>query len=551
MKREDIRKLLGGYATGTLTAEERQALFEAALDDQELFDALTKEQPLRDLLEDPAARARLLAALDDSPLPSLVGQAFLPANPLSRLRPLEQWLWGHAVGIAAVACFLTVGGYVAWQARDWRKPTLMAEMERQSVAAPDSAPQARRVFKPEAATKKPAPAAMVLPAPLPVPAPSRSAPVNLPVPRMAPLPPPPPVPAPSRSALVNLPVPRMAPLPPPPPPEARRVAESVEVTGALPLLETQTAPRPNQLLPTAGAWPATPSVTILYDSGAITGASLYRPDMPQTGAAAARPSGPSPAEPLPAYGRGAGGFVATRSVGAARDGLSSVRAPQGARELYDPALAPTVPKSESAPVQAGGGRGGGGGAAARPRGKTDTAPAATPALGNFNVNGGQTWQTAQYADGAPPAARLGVRYQVLRRAATGEYQEMAAGSDLAVGDTVKLRFIPNFRGYLCAALEANPAVLLQRRMEPFEAVETPGIEVSYAPARLEMYVLFTREDQPRVDNASPGPFFMKVRQAAGASGMLSEAAGMEGVYVVNLAPGAAGDVPFIIALNFK
>ena len=52
MRPEDIRKLLGGYATGTLTAEERQALFEAALDDQALFDALAKEQPLRDLLDE-------------------------------------------------------------------------------------------------------------------------------------------------------------------------------------------------------------------------------------------------------------------------------------------------------------------------------------------------------------------------------------------------------------------------------------------------------------------------------------------------------------------
>lgn len=527
MRREDIRKLLGGYATGTLTAEERQALFEAALDDQELFDALAKEQPLRELLEDPAARARLLAALDDSPLPSLVGQAFSPANLLPRLRPLERWLWGHAVGIAAVACFLTVGGYVAWQFRDWRKPTLMAEMGRQSVEAPDSAlPGKHRAFDPGAATKKPAPAAMVLPAP-------------------------PPVPAPSRSAPVNLPLPRMAPVPPPPPPKARPVTENVEVTGALPLSMTQPARAAPAAAAMAGRVDVMPVLSILHDSGSTTVASLGRPEFLQTGAGAAPPSGPSPPGPLPVYGRGAGGFVANRSMGAAQDGLSSVRAPQGAREIYDPALAPTVPKPESAPVQAGGGGGRGGGGAARPRGKTDAAPAAAPALGNFNVNGGQTWQTAQYADGALPAASLGVRYQVLRRAAGGEYQELAAGSDLAVGDTVKLRFIPNFRGYLCAALAANPAVLLQRRLEPFEAVETPGIQVSHAPARLEMYALFTREDQPRVDDANPGPFFTKVHQAAGASGMLSESAGMEGVYVVNLAPGAPNGVPFLIILNFK
>ncbi len=33
MTREQARKLLGGYATGTLTAEEREALFTAALDE--------------------------------------------------------------------------------------------------------------------------------------------------------------------------------------------------------------------------------------------------------------------------------------------------------------------------------------------------------------------------------------------------------------------------------------------------------------------------------------------------------------------------------------
>ena len=34
MNRDAIQKLLGGYATGTLTPEEQQALFAAALDDQ-------------------------------------------------------------------------------------------------------------------------------------------------------------------------------------------------------------------------------------------------------------------------------------------------------------------------------------------------------------------------------------------------------------------------------------------------------------------------------------------------------------------------------------
>ncbi len=65
MSREEIHKLVGGYATGTLTPEERAALFQAALDDQELFDALAGEEALRDLLSDPASKAQVLAALDE------------------------------------------------------------------------------------------------------------------------------------------------------------------------------------------------------------------------------------------------------------------------------------------------------------------------------------------------------------------------------------------------------------------------------------------------------------------------------------------------------
>ena len=63
----EIRHLLGGYATGTLTDDERERLFAAALDDQALFDALAEEQPLKDLLDDPESRGYLLAELDDQP----------------------------------------------------------------------------------------------------------------------------------------------------------------------------------------------------------------------------------------------------------------------------------------------------------------------------------------------------------------------------------------------------------------------------------------------------------------------------------------------------
>jgi hypothetical protein len=71
----DIEKLLGGYATDTLTEEERSALFAAALNNQALFDALADEEALRELLEDPASRAHLLAALGES-RPSVTARAF-------------------------------------------------------------------------------------------------------------------------------------------------------------------------------------------------------------------------------------------------------------------------------------------------------------------------------------------------------------------------------------------------------------------------------------------------------------------------------------------
>ncbi|MBA3611912.1 MAG: hypothetical protein H0W49_03160 [Nitrospirales bacterium] len=55
--------LLGGYATNTLTDEEKRQLFEAALNDQTLFDALADEEALKVMLADPEARQRILAGL--------------------------------------------------------------------------------------------------------------------------------------------------------------------------------------------------------------------------------------------------------------------------------------------------------------------------------------------------------------------------------------------------------------------------------------------------------------------------------------------------------
>jgi hypothetical protein len=63
MTNEEVRRLLGGYATNSLNEVERKALFDAALEDQELFDALEDEQALKDLLDDQITRGQVRAAL--------------------------------------------------------------------------------------------------------------------------------------------------------------------------------------------------------------------------------------------------------------------------------------------------------------------------------------------------------------------------------------------------------------------------------------------------------------------------------------------------------
>jgi hypothetical protein len=64
---EQVKYLLGGYATGTLTPEENAALMEAALEDQELFNALADDESLRRYLAEPEFRKDLLRATEPKP----------------------------------------------------------------------------------------------------------------------------------------------------------------------------------------------------------------------------------------------------------------------------------------------------------------------------------------------------------------------------------------------------------------------------------------------------------------------------------------------------
>src|SRR5580704_900475 len=95
MTNEQARKLLGGYATNSLTEAERKALFEAALEDQELFDALQEEEALKELLTDPASRHQIQQALAETP----------PLRPASNgMRRI--WVWGGLAGAVAAAILI-------------------------------------------------------------------------------------------------------------------------------------------------------------------------------------------------------------------------------------------------------------------------------------------------------------------------------------------------------------------------------------------------------------------------------------------------------------
>jgi hypothetical protein len=67
MTPERARELLGGLATGILTAEERQTLFEAALHDQTLFNEVADELEFAAFLQSPETRAQLANRIEVAP----------------------------------------------------------------------------------------------------------------------------------------------------------------------------------------------------------------------------------------------------------------------------------------------------------------------------------------------------------------------------------------------------------------------------------------------------------------------------------------------------
>jgi hypothetical protein len=187
MTRDEIRGLIGAYATGSLSADERKALFEAALDDQELFDELAREQALKEMLDEPGVKTRLLAAL----------------VPRQKYWWTRAWVWA-AAGAFAVAI---IAGIVLFRTQP---PQELAR-----VSAPP-APMPPRMVAPPARIPPAAPPAIVPPAAIPpatVP-PAIVAPVI--VPKAAPA-----IPAPAPTAAA------------PPPPATQPASDALVVNGTV------------------------------------------------------------------------------------------------------------------------------------------------------------------------------------------------------------------------------------------------------------------------------------------------------------------------------
>jgi hypothetical protein len=138
-------QILGGYATNTLTEEEKRQLFEAALHDQPLFDVLADEEALKALLDDPEARQRILTSLQESGNP----QGTVPSHRswLKWVRQPSSLAW--AGSIAAMGLALIFG----WQMeKDWG-PLVSQEQEGTISSARDDS--AFRAEQPQLENQEP------------------------------------------------------------------------------------------------------------------------------------------------------------------------------------------------------------------------------------------------------------------------------------------------------------------------------------------------------------------------------------------------------------
>ena len=137
MNADDARRLLSVYATGSLTEAEKTALFQAALEDQDLFDELAAEHSVKVVLDEPGARERLLVALE----PPRAKLAWLP--------------WAAAAAMLAVlVSFVFLKETRPPASQEVAQVTKPSEP---SAPAPPRVPAPARVAEPSVATRPAAP----------------------------------------------------------------------------------------------------------------------------------------------------------------------------------------------------------------------------------------------------------------------------------------------------------------------------------------------------------------------------------------------------------
>jgi len=143
-------QILGGYASDTLTEEEKRQLFEAALHDQTLFDTLADEEALKALLADPSARQQILASLQASGNPN--GAVSSHRSWLRWFRQPSALAW--AGSIAAMGLALIFG----WQMeKDWGPMVQQEQEAERSVSQVEDSDKNEEVFRsqePETAEMK-------------------------------------------------------------------------------------------------------------------------------------------------------------------------------------------------------------------------------------------------------------------------------------------------------------------------------------------------------------------------------------------------------------
>jgi hypothetical protein len=156
MPDSNLERLLGGYATGTLTEEERRALYQAALRDQMLFNALADEQALKELLDDPESRRRLLRALEPVVIHGRAAAAFpaWPPREATGWRRCPMWAWAGGLAVAVIAGIVV---WHQWQPLGGASPEPMMTADARSTGEGKANPAPVQRAEPPAPAPPPAP----------------------------------------------------------------------------------------------------------------------------------------------------------------------------------------------------------------------------------------------------------------------------------------------------------------------------------------------------------------------------------------------------------